>query len=97
MPYEALRLEIHDRIATLTLNRPEAYNALNAQLAGELLDATTHTWPRPPLHRWGIPPTHRSLFSGRHLRRAMLPKFSTHKTRVWAMMRKHFPLAFIKS
>jgi enoyl-CoA hydratase/carnithine racemase len=43
MPYEALRLEIHDRIATLTLNRPEAYNALNAQLAGELLDATTHT------------------------------------------------------
>jgi transketolase len=38
-----------------------------------------HTWPRPPLHRWGIPPTHLSLFSGCHLPRAMLPKFSTYR------------------
>jgi 2-(1,2-epoxy-1,2-dihydrophenyl)acetyl-CoA isomerase len=41
MPYEALRLEIHDHVATLTLDRPEAYNALNSQLAEELLDATS--------------------------------------------------------
>jgi 2-(1,2-epoxy-1,2-dihydrophenyl)acetyl-CoA isomerase len=41
MPYEALTLDIRDHIATLTLNRPDAYNAINAPLAGELLDATT--------------------------------------------------------
>ena len=41
MPYEALRLDIHDHVATLTLHRPEAYNALNVQMAGELLDAMT--------------------------------------------------------
>jgi hypothetical protein len=45
-----------------------------------------HTWPRPPLHQWGIAPTRLNLSSGRHLRRAMLPKFSTYKTRIWAIM-----------
>lgn len=38
-PYETLRLEIADGVAELTLNRPEAANALNAQMARELHDA----------------------------------------------------------
>jgi 2-(1,2-epoxy-1,2-dihydrophenyl)acetyl-CoA isomerase len=41
MLYQALRLDIHDRIATLTLNRPDAYNAVNVSLARECLDALT--------------------------------------------------------
>lgn len=41
MPYEALALDIQDHIATITLNRPETYNAVNTQLARELLEATT--------------------------------------------------------
>ena len=39
MSYAQLRLHIRDGIATITLNRPEAYNALNLQLATELHDA----------------------------------------------------------
>ena len=41
MPYQALTLDTDDHIATVTLTRPDAYNAFNAQLAGELLDAMT--------------------------------------------------------
>ena len=39
MAYETILLEISDGLAHLTLNRPEAANALNAQLAAELRDA----------------------------------------------------------
>ncbi len=39
MNYEKILYEISDGIATITLNRPEAYNAFNDQLASELHDA----------------------------------------------------------
>jgi 2-(1,2-epoxy-1,2-dihydrophenyl)acetyl-CoA isomerase len=39
MSYENLLYDVSDGIATITLNRPEAYNALNGQLARELHDA----------------------------------------------------------
>jgi hypothetical protein len=35
------------------------------------------TWPEPPLPQWGVKPTRLNLSSSRHLRWAMLPKFST--------------------
>ncbi len=41
MAYESLLLDIRDHVATITLNRPDAYNAVNVQLARELLEATT--------------------------------------------------------
>jgi 2-(1,2-epoxy-1,2-dihydrophenyl)acetyl-CoA isomerase len=41
MPHDTLTLDIHEHIATLTVNRPAAYNALNALAARELLDAIT--------------------------------------------------------
>jgi 2-(1,2-epoxy-1,2-dihydrophenyl)acetyl-CoA isomerase len=41
MPYEMLTLDIQDHVATLTLNRPDAYNAVNAPLARDLMEATT--------------------------------------------------------
>ena len=36
MTYETLLLEISDRVATVTLNRPQALNALNAQVLADL-------------------------------------------------------------
>ena len=40
MAYETVRYEVHDSIATITLNRPEAYNALNLALGRDLFHAT---------------------------------------------------------
>jgi enoyl-CoA hydratase len=39
MPYETILTEVKGRVALITLNRPEALNALNQQLTWELLDA----------------------------------------------------------
>jgi enoyl-CoA hydratase len=39
MAYETLLVEIDDHVATITLNRPDALNALNIALLGELCDA----------------------------------------------------------
>ena len=39
MTYQTLLVDVKDNVATITLNRPEAYNALNLQLAGELFRA----------------------------------------------------------
>jgi enoyl-CoA hydratase len=39
MPYSAIELSIVDRVATITVNRPDKLNALNAATIGELGDA----------------------------------------------------------
>ncbi|MCV2448000.1 enoyl-CoA hydratase [Paracoccus sp. DMF] len=41
MAYQTLTVEIDDYVALIRLNRPEALNALNSQLMGELADAVT--------------------------------------------------------
>ena len=40
MPFETIRYELHESVATITLNRPERYNALDLQLGRELFHAT---------------------------------------------------------
>jgi len=39
MPYSSIRLEIEDRVALITLNRPEAMNAINDTLNRETVEA----------------------------------------------------------
>jgi len=39
MAYQTLLVDVKDQVATITLNRPDAYNALNLQLAGEFFHA----------------------------------------------------------
>ena len=41
MIFETLKIEIHDRVALVRLNRPDALNALNQQLIAELDQALT--------------------------------------------------------
>ncbi|WP_338549699.1 enoyl-CoA hydratase [Roseovarius phycicola] len=39
MAYETIIVEVEDHVAKITLNRPDALNALNSQLLSELVDA----------------------------------------------------------
>ena len=40
MSYETIEFDVSDNIATITLNRPDSANALNAKMADELFDAS---------------------------------------------------------
>ena len=41
MSYETILTETRGRVLLLTLNRPKALNAINQQLAAEVIDAET--------------------------------------------------------
>jgi 2-(1,2-epoxy-1,2-dihydrophenyl)acetyl-CoA isomerase len=37
--YQTIKVSVHNHIATITLNRPEVFNAINGAMAGELKTA----------------------------------------------------------
>ena len=57
MAYNTLLFDVADHVATITIDRPQAANALNDEMGKELFDAIL----RSP---------HRSRHSGRHFRPA---------------------------
>ena len=48
MAYETIIVEIEDHVALIKLNRPDALNALNAQLMSELAFSPARKRPLPP-------------------------------------------------
>ena len=46
MTYETIRLDIADKIATITLNRPERLNAMPPQMADEICTALDKSMAR---------------------------------------------------
>ncbi len=43
MNYETIRYEVADGVATVTLNRPDVFNAMNPLMQAELLDMVDRT------------------------------------------------------
>ena len=54
MAYQTLTVEIDDYVALIRLNRPEALNALNAQLMAELAEALAQAGVQVPLMVLGL-------------------------------------------
>jgi 2-(1,2-epoxy-1,2-dihydrophenyl)acetyl-CoA isomerase len=88
MAYQALTLDIQDHIATLTLNRPEAYNAINAQLARELLEATTALDDDPAVRCVVLTGAGQAFCAGGDVKefQAHLPQISTHLKRLTGLL-----------
>src|SRR4029450_2635527 len=80
VPYEALIVDIRDHIATLTLNRPDAYNAVNAQMAGECLEAITQVDEDPTVRCVVITGAGRAFSAGGDVKgfHDHLPEIGTH-------------------
>jgi enoyl-CoA hydratase/carnithine racemase len=80
MPYEALILDIRDYIATLTLNRPDAYKAVNAHMAGECLEAITQVDEDPTVRCVVITGAGKAFCAGGDVKsfHDHLPEIGTH-------------------
>ena len=64
MPYETLRYEVADGVATIALDQPETRNALSEPLLDELLDALTAARDDEHVRCVVLASTHEKVFSG---------------------------------
>ena len=64
MSYETLIVETHDAVRVIRLNRPQALNALNAQLTGELAMALDEAENDPAIHCLVLTGSERAFAAG---------------------------------
>lgn len=80
-PPPAVIVETHERVATVTLNRPERRNAVSWQLLVELIDALERVRVDPAVAVVVITGAGRDFCVGADLARAMSPHVSDHENR----------------
>jgi 2-(1,2-epoxy-1,2-dihydrophenyl)acetyl-CoA isomerase len=80
MSYETLTFDMQEHIATLTLNRPAAYNAVNALAAREFFDAITQADEDPAVRCVVITGAGNAFCAGGDVRgfHDHLPEIGTH-------------------
>jgi len=80
MPYEFLTLERRDRVATLTLNRPDAFNAFHLGLGRELFAATLEVDDDPDVRCVVITGAGRAFCAGGDVKEFIdsLPRIGAH-------------------
>jgi len=68
MPYETILYSVADRIATITVNRPDKLNALNDRVIAELADAIDSARANADVGGVILTGAGRAFVGGRHLR-----------------------------
>ncbi len=68
MAYETLLTEVRNRVAIITLNRPDALNALSATLMNELIDALRRFDAEPDIGAIVLTGSHKAFAAGADIR-----------------------------
>ena len=76
--YSTILFEVRDKVAHLTLNRPEAANSLNATLSAEMMDAVVHCEEDADIRAIVVSGTGRFFCAGADLR-ASIPQEANSK------------------
>ena len=69
MDYQSIRYEVSDRIATITLNRPERLNAIDESMPGEIREAVESADEDPRVHVVILTGAGRAFCAGYDLRK----------------------------
>lgn len=90
MTFETIRYEIADGVGTLTLNRPESFNAANEQLTTELLSALSDATSNPNVRCVTLTGAGKAFCSGQDLKDA--PKSGDKRDLRDSLQRRYNPV-----
>src|SRR5579859_3592224 len=83
MSYETILTEKRGRVLLITLNRPEALNALNRKLAGELLAATLAADADPDIGCLAITGSAKAFAAGADIKEMQAQNFTGMHATDW--------------